>query len=590
MAYYSDDIIEEVCSRNDIVDVISQHVTLTKKGSSLFGLCPFHNEKSPSFSVSPSKQMYYCFGCGAGGNVITFVREYENYSFTEAMEYLADRASIILPKQEETPQAKRQSDLRTKLLEINKLAAKYYYFMLRQNEGRNAGYEYIKNRNITDDTINKFGLGYAGVTSDNLYKYMKNQGYSDELLNQSGLFNKDKKNNFYDKFWNRVIFPIMNVNNKVVGFGGRVMGKGEPKYLNSPETKIFDKSRNLYGLNMARTSRRQNIIVCEGYIDVIMMHQAGFDNAVASLGTAFTLAHASLLKRYTDEVILSYDSDAAGVKAALRAIPILKESGITAKVLNLKPYKDPDEFIKNFSAEEFELRISKARNSFLFEIDDLKDNYNLNDPEEKTKFHIQTAKRLLRFEEELERNNYIEAVADEYEIGFENLRRLVNKFGLNYDLGASDTVTVNKTEKTKEKDGMKQSQKLLLTWMIEDSKLYNIVKRYIEPEDFTDELYKRAAKILYSQFEEGKVNPAIIINHFENEEEQRRTAELFNAKLEQVKTKADFEKALNETIYRVKENSIEYAARNESDIDSLLKLVENKKTLEELKKLHISID
>lgn len=364
--YYPDDIIEEVRSRNDIVDVISQYVSLKKKGANYFGLCPFHNEKSPSFSVSPSKQMYYCFGCGAGGNVITFVMEYENYSFVEAVKYLADRAGITLPEMEDSREAKARRDLKNTLLEINRLAANYFYYQLKQPQGR-PGYEYLKNRKLTDETITHFGLGFANKVPDDLYRYMRSKGYSDSILKETGLFFIEERGS-RDKFWNRVMFPILDVNNRVIGFGGRVMGDGEPKYLNSPETKLFDKSRNLFGLNFARKSREKYLLICEGYMDVIAMHQAGFTNAVASLGTAFTAQHAILLKRYTEQAILTYDSDGAGVRAALRAIPILKDAGISVKVLNMKPYKDPDEFIKNLGKEEFQKRIDGAVNSFMFEI------------------------------------------------------------------------------------------------------------------------------------------------------------------------------------------------------------------------------
>ena len=427
--YYPDELIEEVRTRNDIVDVISDYVRLQKKGSSYFGLCPFHNEKTPSFSVTPSKQMYYCFGCGAGGNVFTFIMEYENYSFVEALKFLAQRAGVELPQEEYSKEAKERADTRSALLEMNKLAAKYYYAQLKTEGGRQAR-EYLQNRQLSQETITAFGLGYSSKYSDDLFRYLKMKGYSEEMIIKAGLVNVDEKHGVYDKFWNRVMFPIMDVNNRVIGFGGRVMGEGEPKYLNSPETKIFDKSRNLYGLNIARTTRKPQLLLCEGYMDVIALHQAGFDNAVASLGTSLTSGHASLLKRYTKEVYLTYDSDGAGVKAALRAIPILKEVGIITKVINMQPYKDPDEFIKALGAEEYQKRIDQAENSFLFEIRMLEQNYDMNDPESKTAFYNETARRLLAFPEELERNNYIQAVADKYRIGFEDLRKLVNNLAM----------------------------------------------------------------------------------------------------------------------------------------------------------------
>ena len=362
--FYPEDLVEEIRIRNDIVDVIGSYIKLQKKGSNHMGLCPFHNEKTPSFSVSSSKQMYHCFGCGVGGNVFTFIMEYENYTFVETLKLLASRVGVNLPEEEYSEEAKRQASLKTRLLEINKEAAKYYYYQLRQKNGQAALY-YLYDRKLSEDTIKQFGLGYSNKTGDDLYQYLKHLGYDDGILKESGLITIDKSK-VYDKFWNRVMFPIMDVNNRVIGFGGRVMGDGLPKYLNSPETRLFDKSRNLYGLNFARISRKQNILIGEGYMDVIALHQAGFKNAVASLGTAFTGLQANLLKRYTSEVLLTYDSDEAGTKATLRAIPILKEAGLSVKIVNMKPYKDPDEFMKALSAEEYQKRIDNAQNAFLF--------------------------------------------------------------------------------------------------------------------------------------------------------------------------------------------------------------------------------
>ena len=392
MPYYSDDIVEEVRSRNDIVDVISQYVRLQKKGSTYFGLCPFHNEKTGSFAVSPNKQMYYCFGCGAGGNVFTFLMEYENFTFGEAMESLAERVGVELPKREYTSAQRQEADKRARLLEINKEAARYFYSLLRSERGAHA-LSYFKKRNLTEETMQRFGLGYSDQYSDDLYRYLRKKGYEDEILKESGLVTIDERRGGYDKFWNRAMFPIMDVNNRVIGFGGRVMGDGKPKYLNSPETMIFDKRRNLYGLNIARSTKKDQLLLCEGYMDVIALHQAGFDNAVASLGTALTSGHANLLKRYTKNVYLTYDSDGAGVKAALRAIPILKEVGINTKVINMQPYKDPDEFISALGAEEYQKRIDQAENSFLFEIRMLERNYEMNDPAGKSAFFKEVAQK-----------------------------------------------------------------------------------------------------------------------------------------------------------------------------------------------------
>ena len=592
MPYYSDELIEEVRSRNDIVDVISGYVRLQKKGSTYFGLCPFHNEKTGSFSVSPAKQMYYCFGCGAGGNVFTFLMEYENFTFPEAMQALADRAGVDLPKQELSGEAKRESDKRSRLLEINKEAGKYYYTLLRSERGAQA-LSYFRKRELSDATMQKFGLGYSDKYSDDLYRYLKSKGYEDEILKDSGLVGFDEKRGGHDKFWNRAMFPIMDIHNKVIGFGGRVMGDGEPKYLNSPETKIFDKSRNLYALNFARQSKRPYMLLCEGYMDVIALHQAGFDNAVASLGTSFTSGHASLLKRYTKEVYLTFDSDGAGIKAALRAIPILKEVGLSAKVINMKPYKDPDEFIKALGAEAYQERIDQAENSFMFEIRILQQDYDMKDPEGKTAFQHETAKKLAQFPEEMERNNYIEAVAEHYRMGYENLRKLVNQYGAQGGLAREPVKLKSATREVKKKeDGMKQSQELLLTWLIEDTGLFDIVKQYITPEDFTEEIYKKAAEILYAQFTEGALNPGKIVSMFQNEEEQREIAALFNARIHEIDGKQEREKALKETILRVKENSYNYRAAHiaVTDIAGTQKLIDDKRQLEALRKLHISIN
>ena len=588
--YYPDELIEEIRAKNDIVDVISGYVRLQKKGASYFGLCPFHNEKSPSFSVSPVKQMYYCFGCGAGGNVFTFLMNYENDTFMEAVKVLADRAGVKLPEAEYSEEAKKEESRRTKLLEINKEAAKYFYYQLRAPQGK-SGLQYITGRNLTDDTMKKFGIGYSNKFRDDLTKYLKQKGYTDELIVASGLATTDEKYGTHDKFWNRVMFPIQDINHRVIGFGGRVMGAGEPKYLNSPETILFDKSRNLYGLNFARSSRKENIILCEGYMDVISMHQAGFTQAVASLGTAFTSGQANLLRRYTQNVILSYDSDTAGVKAALRAIGILKETGLSGKVLNLNPHKDPDEFIKAEGAEAFQKRLEEAENSFFFEIRMLESNYNLKDPEEKTNFHREIAQRLCNFSEEVERENYLQAIADRYHISYESLRSMVLSIAAR--TGLAKPIERPKSgilKKDAPADSVKRSQRLLLTWISEEPALYQKISRYISEQDFTDPLYQKVAKNLFEGISKGVCEPASMISLFEDEEEQREVASLFNTKLVEMEHLKEREKAFHDLVYAVKKNSYEFYTKSLSgDINALKIVIEGKKTLEELSKTHISL-
>ena len=595
---YSDDIIEEVRMKNDIVDVISQYVKLTRKGSSYFGLCPFHNEKTPSFSVTPSKQMYYCFGCGAGGNVYNFVMEYENYSFGEALSHLADRAGVELPKIEYSKEAREKAERRGTLLEINKLAAQYFYYQLRR-EGGQAAWNYLTGRGLTEETIRKFGLGYSDKYSDDLYKYLKGKGYSDELLRESGLFNVDESRGMYDKFWNRVIFPIMDVNNRVIGFGGRVMGDGKPKYLNSPETKIFDKSRNLYGLNVARTTRRNYLILCEGYMDVIAMHQAGFTNAVASLGTALTSGHASLVKRYTKEVLLLYDSDGAGIRAALRAIPILREAGVNSRVVSLKPWKDPDEFIKNEGAEAFEERLNQAMDSFMFRVRVAEQEFPMEEPQGQNRFFEQCAQMLLELSDELERNLYIEAIAREYRrfgVSPEDIRKRVNTLAIR-GTPAEKRIQPRSgsPEQKKKESAADKAQKLMLTWLVTYPGIFDQVEKYISPSDFVVPLYKEVAQMLFDQHKKGESNPGKLLNAFTDSEEQREVASLFNATIH-LENEGEQQRAFADTLLRIKEESLKEKNRtwDPTDMNGLQELIKAKKELEDLgrkrQQLHISFE
>lgn len=592
--YYPDEVIEEVRSSNNIVDIIGGYVRLQKKGSSYFGLCPFHNEKSPSFSVSPNKQMYYCFGCGAGGNVFTFIMEYENQTFPEAVKILADRAGIALPEAELTEEQKRERNKRQLLLEINKTAANYFYYLLNGDQGQQAR-EYLENRRLSKETQIHFGLGYASKYSNDLYLYLKKKGYQDQILKETGLLTYDEKRGAHDKFWNRVMFPIMDVNNRVIGFGGRVMGDGTPKYLNSPETMLFDKSRNLYGLNYARTSRKPYMIICEGYMDVIAMHQAGFTNAVASLGTAFTAQHSVLLKRYTQEVRLAYDSDGAGQKAALRAIPILKSAGINVRVIHMDPYKDPDEFIKNLGTEAFQERIDAAESSFMFEISVLEKNYKQSDPEGRASFMKAMARRLLEFPQELERNIYIDAIAGRYGIASEELKRMVNSFGASMSREQVEAAIYQQQEReempakkrVEKEDSVLTAQKFFLTWLIEEPSIYDKTKDYINEDDFVEPLYHHVAALVFEELRAtGQVMPARILNQFEDVEEQKTAASLFNTRLKTDDDPAVREKALNETVKRIKKNSLELKSRSVREIADLQKIIKEKA---QLQKLYISL-
>ena len=586
--FYSEEIVDEVREKNDVVDVISPYVRLTKRGANYVGLCPFHGEKTPSFSVNPGKQIFHCFGCGVGGNSISFVMKYENLTFTEAVKQLADRVGMKLPDEHDDPESGKRNDLRTRLFEIYKEAAKFYYFQLRGDYG-NFSMNYLKDRGLTDKTINDFGLGYSLKSSNALYNYLKSKGYSDELMIKAELVTFKEGKGIFDMFWNRVIFPIMDQNNKVIAFGGRVLGAGEPKYLNSRETDIFNKRRNLYGLNFAKHSRQSFVLLCEGYMDVIALYQAGFSNAVASLGTALTEGQARLIARYVKEVVITYDSDEAGVKAAIRAIPILKSAGIKTKILNLAPFKDPDELIKSAGRKEFEERIKKAENSFSFELYNIEKNFNLSEPEGKTEFLKKVADRLTEFEEEIERENYIAAVAEKYFISKESLTKFVNKIGGAKEIsetykGAGERI--KKTDRAKTADeGILKTNRLLLSLIADKPELYQRIKNIISDEDFVLRIYNDVARRMFAQIEMGKKpNPAEMVSRYEYGEDQNMVAEIFEEKFETEIDENEMERAFKEIVIKVRRAGLEreLLALDSSDMKHFMEITKKQSALNKL--------
>lgn len=589
--YYSDEIIEEVRSRNDIVDVISSYVNLKKKGNSYSACCPFHHEKTPSFHVSREKQMYHCFGCGVGGNVYTFLMEHENYSFPEAVEALAERAGVKLPEQSMSPEAKKQADERTRIKDMNRLAAGYFHYLLRTEHGTHA-LEYLTNRGLTEDTINRFGLGFSDVYRDDLYKYLKNKGYKDEEMKNSGLIRFDEKYGASDQFWNRVMYPIVDTNNRVIGFGGRVMGDGKPKYINTQETPVFDKSRNLYGLNFAKKSKRPGIIFCEGYMDVISMHQAGFDNAVASLGTALTPGQVNLIKRYTDRVYLAYDSDEAGTKAALRALGIMREFEMPARVISLKPYKDPDELIQAEGTENFERRIEQAVSGTMFEIGILEHNYNQEDPQERTQFQKEAARILSVIEDPLERNNYIESVAGKYRIDKDSLKETVTQYGIS---GAArinnDVFRERKPRKSVEEEKQQKqlkAERLLITWLINDNSLFDKIKDVIGVDDFLDPVYRDVIENLLKQYEtDGKVTPAAIINHYQSKEEHEKVSGIMQQEFDMEIAPSEKSVVITDLVKNIKRRSLQHQLEeSKEDLQKMGKLMMEKAMIDRIQ-IHI---
>ncbi len=583
--FYPQEVVDQVIESNNIVDVIGSYVKLTKKGSTYFGLCPFHNEKTPSFSVTDNgnKQMYYCFGCHKGGTVLTFIMQYENVSYTDALKTLADRAGIALPKPDYSKEQEALSRKKDAILEVNKEAAKYFYHLLKSERGKNA-LKYLTDRGLSDETIRSFGLGYSDKYRDDLYQYMKNKGFTDDILKESGLFSI-KETDTHDYFWNRVMFPIMDVRSKVIAFGGRVMGEGEPKYLNSPETICFNKRRTLYGLHAAKKHKGKELILCEGYMDVISLHQAGFTNAVASLGTALTEGHADILKRYTGNVVISYDSDTAGRDAALRAIPKLREAGLSVKVLDLSPYTDPDELIKAEGTDFFKERLKNAKNSLIFEIYCLQDQFDLNDPDEKTKFFNETAKRLSYIEDRLEQENYIQAVSKEFLIEYSMLKEKTKKLSLSNDNRQGFTTTpiiIKKKDETK--TALAQCQKMVLSFLAEEPSFYDNVSDVIDESDFCLPPYDKAAQLLFSQLKAGKVNPNSIINAFEDSDVQEEVADIFHNSFLKDISESDLQKTINDCIIRIRKNSIETQLDGVQDVS---RIVELKKEQERLQKFNI---
>ena len=561
--YYGEDIVEEVRQKTDIVDLVGQYVHLKKKGSSYFGLCPFHGEKTASFSVSPGKQIFYCFGCGKAGDSIRFLMEYENLSFVEALEELAERANITLPKEEKRD--KGEEDLRYKILEINKQAALFYVKQLRSEKGKQ-GLAYCAKRKLSGESITHFGLGYAGKERDSLYQYCKSLGFKDQVLQESGLFSF-KENGVYDKFFNRLIFPIMDLHNRVIGFGGRVMGDGEPKYLNSPETKLFDKSRNLFALNFSRKSRANYFILCEGYMDVISLHQWGFPEAVAALGTAFTEQQADLMKRFNSLIYLCFDSDGAGKKACKRAISILREKKLEGKVIRLSPYKDPDEFLKAEGKEAFEKRIEEAKNAFLWEVEEKKTEFDLHDPAGMQKY-MESIAELLRtsFSDPVERENYLKAVAREQMLKAENLQHLVDKEEEKTQLSFGLRKNAGRQEKKREEKWNSPLEEEFLSVLMQRNEFVDLAKKYIEEVDFQGDF----AKEIYLKLLSGLSAKAILDSYQNEEEKYQKLVKLYHGDLYHMDLEKDEEKKLlSDYIRQLKLQKIEEKIKEVTDAEGL---------------------
>ena len=528
MARYSNEIIEEVRQANDIVDIISQYVHLKRSGRNYFGLCPFHNEKSPSFAVSPDKQIFHCFGCHAGGNVYSFLTKLEGISFVEAVQMLAERANISLPTLENNADSARE-ELKAKVFKVNEFAAEYYHQHLYQPDAKLAQ-EYVKKRKLSNDTLKAFKIGLSGKFNE-LYNELKKQGFGEKEILESGLVNKNEKGQYIDRYRNRLMFPICDPRGKVIAFGGRVLDDSKPKYINSNENIVYSKGRNLFGLNVAKKGDLKRILIVEGYMDVISLHQRGITNVVAPLGTALTEQQGWLLRKNAEQIILSFDSDEAGLKAKIRALEILQNMGCDIRVLQIEGAKDPDEYILKYGNARFLNLVEKALSVLEFKIKILKQNLDLDNVNDKIKFLNEIAKLISKVSNTMEREIYIEKIAKEYDISKEAIYAEVNKLMYANNQGEKilekkKPVVVNRKQEQKEISPTitRRENTILSILLTGEQGFYEIIKQNIKPEDFQYELNQEIAKKLYEEFEKGNSNINGMIDMLGEQEQNHITS------------------------------------------------------------------
>ena len=530
MVRYSDEIIEEVRQNNDIVDIISQYVHLTRKGRNYFGLCPFHNEKSPSFSVSPDRQIFHCFGCGVGGNVYTFLMKIEGITFREALEQLAEKANIQLPTLENSADTARE-ELKAKVYKVNEFTAEFYHQNLYKPVAKIAQ-EYVKKRRMNNETLEAYKIGYSGKF-DELYKALKAQGFGEKEILESGLVNKNDNGTYIDRYRNRLMFPICDARGKVIAFGGRVLDDSKPKYINSPENVVYSKGRHLFGLNVAKKDSAKKILIVEGYMDVISLHQRGITNVVGALGTALTEQQGWLLRRTTEQVILGFDADGAGQTAIARSMEILQKMGCDMRVLQIEGAKDPDEFIVKFGEGRFKLAIDNAISLVEFKVKNLKKDFNLENTGDKIKFLNEIAKILSKVENTMEREIYIEKIAKGYNISKEAIYAEVNK--LIYVGTKEDKISQNKnreirsvTREQKNNDNigedLKRRENTIIALLLDaNTNIFQKIKEHIKPEDFKDETNRKIAEQLYIELDKSETNINKLIDTFDEETQNHIT-------------------------------------------------------------------
>ena len=527
MARYSDEVINDVRQSNDIVDVISQYVHLKRSGRNFFGLCPFHNEKSPSFSVSPDKQIFHCFGCGVGGNVFSFITQIEGINFVEAVQMLAERANIQLPTLQDNGDSQRE-ELKAKVYKVNEFTAEFYHQNLYKPQAKIAQ-EYVKKRQLSNETLKSFKIGFSGKF-DELYQELKKQGFGEREILESGLVNKNERGQYIDRYRNRLMFPICDARGKVIAFGGRVLDDSKPKYINSPENVVYSKGRNLFGLNVAKKGDLKRILIVEGYMDVISLHQRGITNVVAPLGTALTEQQGWLLRKNSEQIILSFDSDEAGLKAKLRALDILQNMGCDLRILQMEGAKDPDEYIIKYGNARFNNLVDKALSIIEFKVKILKKDLNLENTNNKIKFLNEIAKLISNVNNTIEREVYIEKIAKEYDISKEAIYAEVNK--LTYKNVKTEKVLekpkpvvthIKREEKVISEAVKRRENTVIALLLMGDLNIFEILRQNIKVENFQDEVNKKIAQKLYEEFEKGNSNINAIIDNLEQDEQNQIT-------------------------------------------------------------------
>ena len=578
MARYSEEILNEVRQSNDIVDVISQYVHLKRSGRNYFGLCPFHNEKSPSFSVSPDKQIFHCFGCGVGGNVITFVSQIEGLNFVETVQMLAERANIQLPTLQNNGDTQREI-LKDKVYKVNEFTAEYYHQNLYKPQAKMAQ-EYVKKRQLTNETLKSFRIGFSGKF-DELYQELKKQGFQEQEILESGLVNKNERGQYIDRYRNRLMFPICDARGRVIAFGGRVLDDSKPKYINSPENVVYSKGRHLFGLNVAKKGDTKKLLIVEGYMDVISLHQRGITNVVAPLGTALTEQQGWLLRKNSEQIILSFDSDDAGIKAKLRAIDILQKMGCDLRVIQLEGAKDPDEYIVKYGNMRFQNAVDKAFSVVEFKVKILKKELNLENTNDKIKFLNEIAKLISKVDNTIEREVYIEKIAKEYDISKEAIYAEVNKLTYKNDKSekvlekAKPVITHKKVETKEVSESIRRRENTIISILLTgDLSIFEIIKQNIKPEDFQDEINQEIAKKLYEEFEKGNSNINSIIDTLDQDHQNQIT--MIMAEDYEIE---DLEKAIDDIIQAYKRDKL-----NNRKLE-ILELLEKTSNIEEKKEL-----